>query len=117
MIRAHALLCVQGVRSLGAVAQRYAEYKHREVHMPRRAKVTSIELSGTNLQRSPCPGGQRNLLLGLKKKKEFIFRHRDYAWSVNRGREACDTWTNHGSLGYHGGRGGHWAVQAQSVRI
>ena len=63
------------------------------------------------------PRRAKELAFGFKKKKkEFIFRHRAYARSVNRGREACDTWTNPGRLGYHGGRGSCRAVQAQSAR-
>ena len=38
------------------------------------------------------PRRAKELAFGFKKKKkEFIFRHRAYARSVNRGREACDT--------------------------
>ena len=73
------------------------KYKFAEVHSPEGVK------------------GDVLVVFELKKGL-FLFRHRDYAWSVNRGREACDTRTNHGSLGYHGGRGDCWSVQAQSAR-
>ena len=54
-----------------------SKYKFAEVHMPRRAKELAY----------------------LIKRVLFIFRHRDHEWSVNRGREACDTRTNHCGLG------------------
>ena len=41
--------------------------------MPRRAKVTTIEILSTNLQRFPCPGGQRNLLMGFEKKEKNLY--------------------------------------------